>query len=268
MFRSLGSESTIPMGGVIITGTHSAGKTTLFEDYFSEGESVCGLDYGGSCNFYVTGREIGGVHVPIVGVPEAATLYAEEAHNPRILTTDYKMADQVWIEQRGLLMNGAATILAAEMAHQWNKSRSEIFGVLVTDRSPLDGTAYSAVRLPDEEQELFELRQLAAQCRSGFVLISHNEDGVYDMRKPVREAIATCDAVVMTDHTEVTFKPSELRESDLIFRDTIAGVIRQKYEEVVGPQAITLLRGSRRKRVEKLQSVVQDVMQKVLDATA
>jgi hypothetical protein len=148
---------------VVVTGTHSAGKTTLLSDYGCRTEMLEeAADYKLPSGFTAGYEYVEGVVVPVVIAPEAATRYASTvAKNSRTLTDMYTLEHQIGIESIAQQLMVRANVVAAHLSHRLQPNMSTPVAIVASDRSQLDGHVYSSVRLPEAEQEEVDMAVVA-----------------------------------------------------------------------------------------------------------
>jgi len=211
-----------PTGLVVITGTHSAGKTTLFNDLQD--------------------------HLPktectnVAFSEEAATTYATTQPGKELSLTDgYTPEDQVIIE-----VNNFGAITEAVDSTQ-SSDDTHPGGLVISDRSPLDGLAYAMLRT-GEDQRLVSMYETYSSAQNS---AGNTVPGVF---LPWAQWVSKftqryVDLVIIPDHTEVPFEDNGLRESDVNFREEVAETIARLYKNIVGRERILVVAGSREERL-------------------
>lgn len=260
MFTSDGYNS-VDVISAVATGTHSAGKSTLVSDYFETLHDVglIGGEEQGALHTFLAGSIVfQNIHIPVVAVPEAATLYAKETAKPELLTTGYTLEDQIRIELLADALGTDASLLSEQRFDELNPTHhGRRLAVLLSDRSGLDGAVYSRVRLPDSEQEQIDLADVMRKTGGYLIGVAPN---IYLWRDCVRRAIANTDVAFMVNHTEVPFESSELRLEDQDFRNKIAVDIKKSYISVLGTDKVVDIHGSRAERVNLVQSRITSLL--------
>jgi hypothetical protein len=175
-------------------------------------------------------------------------------NKPSVLTSDYTLEDQINIEALSCsIIVNATLVLDSVLA---SKPKGQRRGMVITDRTPLDGHVYSMDRCPDEDQEHFSAAQLA---EPGFMLVGGSTDTTkrFEFREDDREVMRqVCDQVVLADHTTVPFMDNGLRETELSFRDRIAQDIAKYYSSVLGTDRVVGLRGAPEERKQALRELI------------
>ncbi len=245
------SYNSIEVISAVVTGTHSAGKTTLVSDYVAtlNNRRTIGGESQDALYYYSAGSlTYNHLEIPVVTIPEAATIYALERRTPEVLTTSYTFDDQVRMELLADTLGTEGSILAESLFDALNPAhKGKRVALLLSDRTGLDGAVYSGVRLPAQEQENVNLYEVMKN--TGGMLIGSGPH-TYQWRQAVRQAIAQSDIAFIVDHEEVPFESSELRLADLEFRNRIATQITKAYNAVLGTDMLVKVSGTREERVQ------------------
>jgi hypothetical protein len=232
----------------IVTGTHSAGKSTLVnslsDPVFTERFR---LDHSRiHPNFPKLGGrvlDISGMQVPLIVIEEASTFYVRKTGDPTVVTDNYTFEDQILMEELTCELRGLAAEHMSEILPELQPAANPRIGVLLSDRFTPDGFAYSSLRTPDKEQDLI--------CLQDLYMKKFGEPGntVPGLKTPVRtwdHAFVRnyCDFVLIPDHSEVAFEDNGLRQTDLAFRETVATAINRVYTEIIGAEKIHSIKGT------------------------
>lgn len=227
---------------VVITGTHSFGKTTLLNDIETGKLSDLGLyDYEYNDFGYGLLEAENGTH-PFITVPESARRLADLFHRLDLLTDSYSLDFQLEIESSALFRIIAATNMAKELSRELvgdgviEPSQSVISPIVIPDRGPLDGIVYSKLRIPDENMDAVN-----GSPRTGF------------WSEWLKESV---DLVVITDYRDVPFEPDEARLEDIKFRELVAESIESSYRQFLDESSVTVINGNRAERRIKLLALL------------
>jgi len=232
---------------IAITGTHSAGKSTLMNDFMQALDPLEGQLYPWLRE--ATFTLASGITIPIVGVTEAATDYAHTiAKDPSVMTHNYRMEHQIGVESiafNRLLYGGQR---CAELAASYQSSNRRLIGLLISDRTPLDGHVYSRLRLPAEEQVYIDMEHVAQFTGGRPPKTVHDSPIPYRwrIRRSVREMV---DIALLPDHTEVAFEHTDVRIEGEAFRDTVANAINAYYSRLLTADQVQVVHGSREERL-------------------
>ena len=236
---------------VIVTGTHSAGKTTLLNDYGTQTDLLEEVAYykipaGFTANY----ENIRGVTVPVVIAPEAAAYYAERvAKNNRTVTDQYTIENQIGIESIAKRLIVQANVIAAHLSHRLQPNIRRPHAIVVSDRSQLDGHVYSAVRLPDAEQELIDIAEVA-QSTGGKTPHNYSGHPIPYRQRARANAADSFSIAFIAEHSEIPFKASGLRLDDSQFRDQVAHAMAAYYKAILGEHRVVTLTGNRTERLD------------------
>lgn len=120
----------------VVTGTHSAGKSTLvaslsdpeFADRFNLDHLSISPQFprlgGGILN-------VASLEIPMLVIEEASTYYARKLEDPTVLTDNYTFEDQIIMEEVAADLRGLAT-----------ERMGEILPLLQPDADPLVGVEF------------------------------------------------------------------------------------------------------------------------------
>lgn len=228
---------------LVITGTHSAGKSTLLMD-FTEGKltdiGVYSSEYN-DLGYAVVVDPATESKVPVITVPEAATwLIVEQYGRPDLLGENYTQEVQNSINSETVFRTHYAAELSELVVKaliddgQLSKEDEVLRPIIVTDRSLLDGLVYGDYRSngPEVADSVQTQRDFCNPWTKTFV-----------------------DSAASVDHTEVEFEQSAARLDDEIFRDDIAQLIDEAFSAMLHPdQRVTIgkFSGNREERKRQL----------------
>ncbi|MEO6109415.1 MAG: hypothetical protein ABIP50_00175 [Candidatus Saccharimonadales bacterium] len=226
----------------VITGTHSAGKSTLVGDFEQGKLSDLGLenreypDLGFGVIDTPTGER------PLIIVPETARWYADELGRPDFLGENYNLPFQLDIDflaiDRVQAAVGSTGLVAAKLRELGKVSDTvqATLPIVLSDRSSFDGLIYSHERISDQETDIID-----GFARAGF--------HAHWMRSFVN-------LVIIADHTEVEFEHDETRLDDATFRDTIAESMVRNYKKILPIDAIQFVIGNPEARKAKVATLL------------
>lgn len=256
------------MDQVVVTGTHSAGKTSLLEDYGTQTkllEEVTG--YKVPANFSANYEYAEGMPVPVVIAPEAATYYADTvAKNNRVVTDQYTVEHQIGIESVAKRLITRAQVVAAHLAHRLQPDPDiRPRAIVVSDRSQLDGHVYSRIRTPNAEQELIDMAHvaLATGGKAPKNYVGHAIPYREDARQNAADSLGIA---FIADHSEILFNHSEYRVDDIQLRDKIAHSMIDYYETVLGSDRLVRLSGNRIERLETFSAHLRMLARSIIAA--
>jgi hypothetical protein len=252
---------------VVVTGTHSAGKTTLLNDYGTQTElleSITG--YKVPAGFAAAYERVDDVTVPIVVAPEAATYYAQKiAKNSRVVTDQYTIDDQIGMESTAKRLITRANIVAAHLSHVLQPDIARPLAIVASDRSPLDGHVYSAIRTPDAEQELIDMASVANATGGKTPL--HYAGCAIPYRENARvDAVGSFSIAFVTDHTEISLESSQYRSDDIQFRNQIAQSMTAYYKSILGDERVVALSGDRSERLKTFSVHIRALAHYMIEA--
>jgi len=231
---------------IVITGTHSAGKSTLLSDIEVGKLETLGItniegeydDFG-----YGLAESDSGIR-PFVTVPETARWCADLYKRPDFLAENYNLGFQLNIDSQALFRTHAAAFATKSLTASLKESgdipssQTVINPLVVSDRSAMDGVVYSELRIPKDTNIVF------GSPRTGFI----------------SEWLKTyTDLAVVVDHNEVEFEDDAARLSELDFRDTVNRSIRLNYEHFLGSEKVVSICGNRENRVQKFLQLIGQV---------
>jgi nicotinamide riboside kinase len=235
-----------------ITGTHSAGKTTLLDGLINYSTAIDELPDAPKTIPYPKFRRLDGVAVAFV--PEATTAYMHHTGLNTLATTDYSREHQVAMEEYGLsLIMSGFTELAEYLAFTKEKH-----GLILTDRTPLDGPVYRTKRLPGDDpwvSGFINETLLHGRTFNTFEDVQLNKENMWsDFLKRY------CDFVIIPDHTEIALEDNGTRLLDETFRQEIADKMKEIYIKSVGLEKIHVVQGSHSERLRSTQTVINDTL--------
>lgn len=261
MIELLEHHGEMLMPAAVVTGTHSSGKTTVTDD-FARGSFVPYPDIDIAVGFGIrqTVQVLdGGAECPVIVVPEAARRYCSITNNPAAMLKP-SIFPQLDVERIGEDMINVGIELASRAAVEINGQR---IAALLFDRSPLDAHIYSELIDPmhtHDEVNIAAYLQASALLYVGVV----DKELVVNYRQQLEKDARQIDRVFFTDETEVLFENDGQRVEDLQFRQEVANKLRQRYAEVLGPDAIHMLTGNRIAREQSLRLGVKQMIQQAL----
>lgn len=218
---------------VIITGTHSAGKTTLLN-------ALAGIDFTQPTQF----------------VPEAATDYTSRLGKHNVTTDGYTFADQIGIEVHALSLIASAMDDIMTRAANTPESR----GLVVADRSMIDGAVYSRLRTPDADTDTLSMFDIE------HAIDDSSFNTVAGVRLPFRTLAASflrryCSLVLVANHEEVELEDNGLRDADSDFRDIVATNIVEAYSKLLDARKVKSVQGTPAGRKRLAQDYIQELLE-------
>jgi nicotinamide riboside kinase len=232
---------------VAITGTHSSGKSTLLNS-FEMGKiqeiGVFDSDYD-DFGFGLLNSDSDQA-VPVITVPEAATYYADLSNRPALLSTEYNIHVQSSVEVEHLFRTVDAYRLMPDVVNHMlihgliNAINAK--SVMLIDRGPLDGLVYSEVRLGPEQD-------------IGLYILGKNRSRTDFFRTILHKDV---DMVLIAEHSEIPFEPSEYRAESEIMRNSVATKIEKKYQSEMSDNRVHIVRGSVDERHYQASELIQN----------
>jgi hypothetical protein len=225
---------------VVITGTHSAGKSTLLSGLEDGKLSDLGVlhpeydDFG----FGVQQDSHSGIEIPVITVPESARWLAVDVHNrPDLLAENYQLDFQLSIDAETIFRFHAGNELAATAIKNMQRegllmgASSHMQPLVVSDRGPLDGVVYSELRCDGDTNKIngFSRTGFATEWLKSFI-----------------------DLVVISDHSSIPFEFDGARMEDHKLRNDIAECIDANYRTVMPEESVTTLHGDEQDRKHSL----------------
>lgn len=201
---------------------------------------------------------IDAVAYPVIAVPEAATWRSQASGDYNILTSDYTFGRQIQIELDSDRMIHEASLLAAILARRLQPKTTHPKSAVLADRSALDGHVYAALRRPDENNDVVDLRTVTEET-GGFLF----GPGDYNLniRHFARQAMdKACDKALVADHADIALEDNGLRIIDDEFRDRTAKALQHYYCQVLGTARVESLTGTREQRSQFLMSAVSHLL--------
>lgn len=255
------------VGQVAVSGTHSAGKTTLLHDYGSQTELLEEVTGYKVPKGFTAGYEyIGSITVPVVIAPEAATYYADRiAKSSRVLSDEYTIEDQIGIESTASRLITRANVIAAHLSHRLQPDAARPCALVATDRSQLDGHVYSSIRTPGAEQELIDMASVA-RATGGAIPSNYSGHAIPYRERCRQDAEESFSLAFITNHLEIPLEPSQYRSSDLEFRDQVAQSMTAYYKTILGESRVVLLSGNRIERRETFSYYLQELARFMITA--
>jgi len=227
---------------VVITGTHSSGKSTLLSDIEVGKLSTLGIYDDGYNDLGYGFLETDNGTQPYITVPESARRLADAYHRPDLLTDHYDLDFQLEIDFQALCRINTATHAADELPRALldegliESSQPVITPIIIPDRGPLDGIVYSKLQLPGENVDI-----IRGSPRTGF------------WSEWLKSSV---DIVVITDYKDVPFEADEARLEDARFRQKVDEAIKRSYRQFLDERSIVAISGNRIERREKLLSLL------------
>lgn len=230
---------------VVVTGTHSSGKSTLISDIEAGKLSELGIydhdydDFGYGLLETDDGRH------PYVTIPEAARRLADLSHNPSLLAEDYSLEFQLDIESDALFRIHTASAMALELTEDYlreniiSPNQPEIKPIAISDRGPLDGIFYSKLQLPDENVDIIN-----GSPRTAF------------MSEWLKSFV---NLVVITDYRDMPFEPDQARLADAEFRRLVGNNIESGYRQFLDDESVVTIGGNRAERRAKLLELLGQI---------
>lgn len=233
--NSLATPEDNNIAVAIITGTHSAGKSTLLTD-IEEGE-IRDFDMKLSSyeDFGYATLDVNDEQRCVITVPETARWLADTLHRPDLLADNYDPGFQ-----------GAINVLAIQRIHEAIRltgvieqllvnngtiSRPSPVGpIVVSDRGPLDGLIYSTQRSVDKPK------------KSDGVEENSRELGFF-----TEWTKRYVDVAILVDHKEVPFDIDAARSSSKSLRSEIGRLIKLNYDQFL-PRDVVTIRGNEEER--------------------
>jgi hypothetical protein len=226
----------------VITGTHSAGKSTL----------LAGFEQGKLSDLVVRDRiyddlGYGIVDSPngqraLITVPETARWLADRVKRPDFLAENYSLDFQLDIDALVKSRIHAAIGSTGEVVNalleqgKLSPSKATMKPVVLSDRGPLDGVIYSQERMPDQDTNMM----------NGLSRLGHNATWM-------RGAV---DLVIVADATDIPFERDEARLDDVVMRQRIAQSVLSQYGALVSAEDLAVVSGSREERHAQVASLL------------
>lgn len=270
MIELLGAEGEQPrVYFEIVTGTHSSGKTSVV-DSFGDPDLTQQLGLGTPVDCPYTPRyavgllqvQVGGepYNLPVITCEEAATRYAYQRGQPELVTTGYGFGHQIMMEHKAMEMVLDAYTIARRAALAYPAiPRLGNCALILSDRFTADGAAYSALRLPERDQENIDYNEVEDAVLGWRTHPTGQR--ILPIRGLFREFVRQyCDMVFMADHREVALENNGLRDSSLAFREAVARRIAQIYRHGIGLPLMPLLQGSVEQRKETIRQWTERIL--------
>jgi|GEM_PF-5295338 hypothetical protein len=231
---------------VVLTGTHSSGKSTLMSDVELGKLSDIDTpdpeydDFG-----YGLVKADGGLH-PYVTVPESARRLANlYYHHPDSLAENYTLDFQLNVESDALFRIHSATEMATQLTGKFieggviSPAQPEVTPIVISDRGPLDGIIYSKLLIPGEDMDV-----VGGSPRTGF------------MSEWLKSFV---NLVVITDFKDVPFEADEARLEDAQFRQLVGENIESGYRQFLDEGSVVVISGNREERRCKLEELLGQI---------
>jgi hypothetical protein len=244
------SGTTVYFGA--ITGTHSSGKTTLLEGLMGSSTVIPELPDVMDAIPYPKFRRLEGI--PVVFVPEATTAYMQRTGKENFATTAYSREDQLAVEEYGLSLIMSAFTGLVEYLTAVNETK----GLVLADRTPLDGTVYRSSRLPGDSPWV-----------SGFETEMTLHGRAFNTVEGVALNYETmwsdflnryCDFVIIPDFTEVPLDDNGARLPDREFRQDIAMNIDRAYRDAGLVKNTDIVRGTPAERIDQTMEIIRNAL--------
>ncbi len=243
------SDASVYFG--VISGTHSAGKTALLNDLLDVGIHIPEMP-DTTLVPYPSYRMIGDVAFGFV--PEATTAYMNVVGDITLATNGYTREHQIAMEDYALslTMSGLAD-LASHI-----KDNNIRAGVLLADRTSLDGTAYRALRIPTDSPWVNGYdtdRVLYGEPFNKVQGVELHYERMWDdfLRR-------YCDFAIFPNHSELALEDNGTRLVDDEFRNAVGQLMLAKYTHAVGKEKIHIVSGDRNDRLAQLLSVITAIV--------
>lgn len=226
-----------------VAGTHSAGKTTLVHSFESGkvtdilGEDILYDDLGYGVIEHPGDKRV----TPVVVVPETARWCANDfSKKPDLLGKNWNLKFQLQVNGMYMLRAHAGIEIAQGVAGAMAESddREQTRPLVLTDRSVLEGLAYTRAHLPDQDTD-----DIGGFPRTAF----------YKMW-----TARYVDLVLLADHSEIPFEPDPARVNDLAMREAIAREVAEDYHSVLPADRIRVVNGSTEHRKAALAEFVRE----------
>lgn len=231
----------------IITGTHSAGKSTLLSG-IEAGKlndlNVHDTEYD-DFGYAVIQDDTGNKH-PLLTIPESARWWADIAKHADFLAENYTLDFQIAVDSHVVsrihnAMHLARTVTSALIDRDGIPSSQPIVRpVILSDRGPLDGIVYSALRLPDQDTNVIN-----GSPRTGF------------MAEWLKSYV---DLVIVADHAGVPVEIDPARLNDVQFRSNVATLIERSYKQILGEESVATVSGNQTSRHMELASLLSKLI--------
>jgi len=247
--QSTDFPSTWPLESslVIVTGTHSSGKSTLVSGIEQGKLAELGDNYPFTGNRYADDLGYGMLDSPdgqrfVITVPETARWLAEEVGRPDLLAENYSLTFQYDIDALATYRIGAAVGATSSVMEQLMKQGLLEFSdiaskpLIVSDRGPLDGVIYSTERIHDRDTNLMD-----GYPRAG----SHAEW--------TRQAASL---VIVSDDQDVPFEKDAARLDDNLLRQEIARRILLNYGDIMPEDSLVVVSGNADERLAETKRIL------------
>lgn len=228
-----------------VDGTHAAGKTTLVESFGEQGKLQ-------DLMRELTGKELPyddlgyglldlppvDSLVPAVFVPETARWAADYSDDPTLLGENWNLEFQLQLTEKYKTRIQTAVELAGLVAHYLTATTPDLETddfcrpLVLTDRSGLDGLAYTRLRASIEGSDLI----------GGFPSAGASK----------KWTAYYIDLVLLADHSDVPFEPDPARSNDLQLREDVAAEVEADYRSILPPERIGMLQGNLERRQQDL----------------
>lgn len=235
-----------------ITGTHSSGKSTLLNDLINCSNAITELPDAPKVVPYPKFRRLDGIAAAFI--PEATTAYMQYTGLNTLATTDYSREHQVAMEDYGLslIMSGFTELT------EYLDTTKEMNGLIIADRTPLDGPVYRTKRFPGDNPWVSGFDNETQLHRRSYNTVEevqlHKENMWSDFLNRY------CDFVIIPDHTEISLEDNGTRLLDETFRQEIADNMMDIYLKSVGQDKIHVVRGSHLERLRCTQAVIKETL--------
>lgn len=262
-FRDFVCEDGVPVEIFLCvnTGTHSAGKSTItaaFSDADFAAKYSIPLDDPYDLAPRYSGSLLEDTNIPIITGEEAMTAYARIHHIADLATTGYTFERQIDVESMAQWIITDAMRKAIDVATSLQPNNSLRRGIVLTDRSALDGVPYSLLRTENDPENV-DVRQVEL-ATIGWDTYPTAPSRIWPLRKWSRDFMRQyCDAAFIADHSEVTIEDNGFRQTDAEFRNEIAEIMRTYYTSILGDKIVNL-HGDPAKRKTKVVEVFKHLL--------
>ena len=243
LFLSMTRYFPLESSVAVITGTHSAGKSTLLNNFEMGKVSTLGIegkDYDDDLGYGIVDSPIG--PRALITIPESARMLADACGRPDLLAENYTLDFQLSIDAVLQFRIHEATAITSQVSERLVKegllpqSDGADHPIVLSDRGPLDGVIYSEARSEGRDTNIIN-----GFGRTGF----HTEW----MKSFV-------DLVIVADHTTVPFQADATRLADVDFRDRIADSVLLNYSALMPADSVRVVTGDKETRRSEVEALL------------